>query len=398
MFLSVLLLIVSLFTPTIPVEPWFTAPDVTLGDQFGAFMALSGDTVVVGNPRDSDQEVESGSMYVFVRDGDTWVLQQKIFPPTPSFNQGFGRALAISGDTIVTSGADSSVVQNGSAVYVFVRSGGTWSLQQKLTLPDQRDFEGFGAAVGIDGDTIVVTAPGDGDEVSLPGSVSVFTRESSGVWTMQQRCRVHDAAPNVLFGGSVAIVGETFLVSDEFYPTNNGRFVGGVYVFERMNGVWIERQKLQVSNSKAGADYGRAVAFDGHTIAVGAPIEEHGSNTIGSVYVYARSGGQWSQQQKLFVKDSEAQDGIGHSVAVDGARIIIGNLREDEQRGAAYIFTRDNKSNWSQQAKLVAADATPEAIFGARIVMDGSQVLIGAPGKTIDQPSSGAVYYTTLAP
>lgn len=378
-------------------DSWFTSSDVSSGDNFGTSVALSGSTVVIGAPHDSDAFTSSGSAYVFVRDGEGWAQQQKLTSNTPSIDQNFGSSVAISGDTIVVGayGESSVDVQTGAA-YVFVRNEGTWSLQQKLTLSDPMGFDGFGQSVGISGDTIIVGAVGDSDDGSLPGSASVFVRDSAGVWSLQQKLRPHDAVPGDMFGFPVAISGNTALVSDSFFPANNGNFVGSVYVYERVGTVWSERQKLQI-NPKSGAEFGRAISIDGDTFVVGAIYDAHGSNTQGSAYVYVRTGATWSQQQKLFVRDSPAPERFGTSVAINAATIVVGNNFEDEHRGSAYVFVRDAKSNWKQQFKLTADDGLPEDYLGTSVATNGSVVLAGAVGKTVNGPSSGAVYYWSIS-
>jgi hypothetical protein len=130
---------------------------------------------------------------------------------------------------------------------------------------------------------------------------------------------------------------------------------------------------------------------------VGAYHEEHGSNTRGSVYVFVRDNSGWTQEQKLFIKeDLEETDFFGVSVAIHGSTIIAGNSGANGQRGAAYIFTADDKLNWSQPTKIVAGDGSLDDHLGTAVATNGSEVLVGATGKAINGPSCGAVYYTGI--
>lgn len=383
-------------TETTSMTPWFTSGDNAPGDAFGVRMSTSGDTVVIGDADDSHDAPWSGSAYVFVKDVGGWVQQQKLLPTTPANDQFFGASVSIDGETVVVGAPGEGDPSNPSAgaAYVFERSGPNWALQQKLLLPEPRFGDRFGSAVAISGDSIVVTAGGDGDDNFLPGSASVFTRDWDGVWSFQQKFRASDQVPDQMYGGSVAISGDTVLVGSEYVAPNHGAGIGAVYVYERAGTAWGERKKLTSSTWRGGYEFGRYLAVDGNIAVVGAPHEEHGSNTRGSAYVFVRDRGAWAQQQKLFVKEEPAEwDSFGVSVAIHGSTIIAGNSGADGQRGAAYVFTADDKLNWSRRTRLVAGDGLIEERFATSVDTNGSEVLVGAPGKAIAGPSCGAVYY-----
>src|SRR4029453_9616491 len=94
---------------------------------------------------------------VFVRSGTTWTEQQRLLAPDGAANDWFGSAVSVSGDTLVI-GAPRDDFEKGSA-YVFVRSGTTWTYQQKLMASDGATNEDFGLTVSVSGDTAVVGAP-----------------------------------------------------------------------------------------------------------------------------------------------------------------------------------------------------------------------------------------------
>ena len=404
MLISVVLSLVPAFQSpsapdTTPITSWFTSSDNVSGDAFGVRISMSGDTVVIGDNDDSHDAPWSGSAYVFVRDGAGWVQQQKLLPTTPASNQVFGTSVSIDGDTIVVGAPGEVAPITGAlgAAYVFVRDGSNWMLHQKLLLPDSRSGGGFGGAVAISGNSLVVTAGGDGDENFLPGSAAVFTRDQNGVWSFQQKVRPSDQIRDQMYGGSVAISGDTVLVGSEYIAPIHGAGIGVVYVYERVGTVWSETRKLTSSTWKGGYEFGRYLAIDGDIAVIGAYHEEHGSNTRGSVYVFVRDRGEWAQQQKLFVKEELGEwDAFGVSVAIHGSTIIAGNNGADFQRGAAYVFTADDKLNWSLQTKLVASDGLMDDIVGTSVATNGSEVLVGAARKFIDGPSCGAVYFSDI--
>ena len=124
---------------------------------------------------------------------------------------------------------------------MFVRSNGVWSEQQKLTASDGALLDSFGSNVSIDGDTAVIGAHGDDDNGSLSGSAYVYVR-SNGVWSEQQKLTASDGAGDDDFGNSVSIDGDTAVIG-ALHDDDNGSNSGSAYVYVRSNGVWSEQAK-----------------------------------------------------------------------------------------------------------------------------------------------------------
>jgi hypothetical protein len=188
-------------------------------------VAISGETVVVGGSGDF---LGLGSAYVFVRSGGVWSQQQKLRASDAGRESGFGRSVAISGETVVVGSPLASGFM-GEA-YVFARSGGVWSQQQKLRASDARTFDNFGESVAISGETVVVGSPfDDGATGGSQGSAYIFVR-SGGVWSQQQELFASDAAVGDTFGGSVAFSGETLVVGASNDSGAAGLRQGSAYV------------------------------------------------------------------------------------------------------------------------------------------------------------------------
>jgi len=175
-------------------EQKLTAADAAAGDQFGASVSVSGDTVIVGAIADDDTAGDSGSAYVYFRSGGVWNPQQKL---TAGADAGagdlFGWSVSVSGNTAVV-GADLDNVDfnNQGSAYVFVRAGGVWTQQQKLTASDAAASDFFGYFVSVAGDTAVVGAYANDDAGTDSRSAYVYVR-SGTVWTQQQAaCRNMD--------------------------------------------------------------------------------------------------------------------------------------------------------------------------------------------------------------
>jgi len=184
-------------------------------DWFGLSIAIDGDTAIVGAPLDKNQgEYSYGAAYIYVRNGAGWTLQQKLSGLT-RFAQ-FGTSVAISGDTVVVG---STYVQPHGAAYVYVRSGTVWSLQQELIPTSANNtFPSFGSRVAIDGDTILVSDSTDDDQGQDSGAVYLFNR-SGATWSQQQKLRASDGSRFYNFGNSIAIDGDQAVVGSAGQPT-----------------------------------------------------------------------------------------------------------------------------------------------------------------------------------
>src|SRR5262245_50641086 len=295
-----------------------TAEDRAAFDNFGRTVALSGDTAVVGAfSADIGANVSQGSVYVFTRSGGVWTLQQKLAASDGAYGDHFGSSVAISGDTVVVGARGNAIGANGGqgSAYVFTRSGGVWTPQQKLTANDGEPGDQFGASVAISGDTVVVGAEVDdigGNETQ--GSAYVFTR-SGGVWTEQWKLTANDGELGDQFGSSAAISGDTLVVGAYGDDIGANRNQGSAYVFVRDDTTWTLQQKLIAHHIDGDDFFGASVAVSGDTVVVGAPGDIVPANEYqGSAYVFARSGAVWTLQQQLLTSDVAANRVFGRSV------------------------------------------------------------------------------------
>ena len=320
------------------------ASDGAAFDEFGVSVAVDGDTAVVGAWSDDDDGNGSGSAYVFTRSAGVWTEQQELTASDVAAFDEFGHSVAVDGNTamIGAQGDDDNGSQAG-AVYVFTRSAGVWTEQQKLTASDAADFDDFSSSIAIDGDTAVIGARfGDLSNLFVEsdfGATYVFT-SNAGVWTEQQKLIASDGAKEDQFGGSVAVDGDTAVIGAHL-DGDNGIESGSAYVFTRDTGVWTEQQKLTASDGAAGHEFGISVAVGGDTAVIGAWLDDDNGDESGSVYAFTRSAGVWSEQPKLIASDAAAFDHFGQAVAMAGNTSVIGATRDDDNgsaSGSGYVF------------------------------------------------------------
>ena len=305
-----------------------TAVDGASDDRFGSAISLSGDTVMVGSPlKHNGNFFQQGAVYVFVRNGATWSQQQKLLSSDGSFGDKFGSSLMVEGDTFVTSSPGKA--SNAGAAYVFARSAGAWSEQQKLTPADSANS--FGVAVAVQNDTALLGAS---------GAAYAFTRSGSS-WTQQQKLTAADGGNG--FGLAVALSTNTVVIGAPEATIGASASQGAAYVFERSGTVWSQQQKLTAADGAANDRFGGAVAVNGETTIVGASNHRIGTNASqGASYVFARSGTIWNEQQQLTPLDGSKVASFGATVSFDGNRLSVGapfySLTFSGQQGAVYVF------------------------------------------------------------
>ncbi|MGA3194212.1 MAG: hypothetical protein ABSD39_04345 [Terriglobales bacterium] len=148
---------------------------------------------------------------------------------------------------------------------------------------------------------------------------------------------------------------------------------------------WVQQQEIADPGATAGDLFGSSVSVNGTTAVVGAPA---GNGSLGAAYVFTLSGGTWTLQQELTAGDGASGDEFGASVAVNGSTIIVGAPGKSANTGAAYVFI-SVLGTWSQQAELTASDGGEEAFFGFSVAVNGTTAVVGAYGWNA---ADGAVY------
>ena len=371
-----------------------TASDGATEDFFGNAV-VEGDTAVVGASGCGDFGCKRGAVYVFTRSGATWTQQQKLLAGDGVTGDGFGFVVAISGNTLVAS-APGNNLERG-AVYVFTRNGAIWTQQAKLTASNGTAFDTFGESVAISGDTVAVGATKVGN--SLPGEAYFFTRAGT-VWSQQQRFTPAITMSNDLFGIAVAVSGDTIAIGSPL-ENNAAALLGVIYVLARNGNTWTQQQKL-VSTTLSDLALGVSVDLEGNSLISGAlGGAEGGLQERGAALVFARNGAVWTMQARLIASDGEAFDHLGTSVAISGDTALVGapdkNNGGNIGQGAAYNYTRTG-ATWNAPQKLLAADGRGNDVFGRFVKVSGTTAIISSIGSDIGNNLEQGAAYVYVGP
>ena len=326
-----------------------TASNAEAGDSFGFAVTLSGDTLAVSalnessratgvNMNQSDNTAQaSGAVYIFTRSqivgGTLWMQQAYIKASNTDAGDQFGKSIALFGDTLavgatgeassakgINNAQDDNLAPASGAVYVFQRSGVTWSQRAYIKASNAAGLAQFGSAIALLSDTMIVSAATEwGAATGIDGNQNDLSKIAAGA----------------------------------------------VYVFERNNDVWAQKSYIKASNADMGDQFGASVALSDEVLAVAARLEDsdavgvNGDQTnnnaadSGAVYVFRKEGGTWAQRAYIKASNTETNDWFGVPVALSGDTLVVAAPQEDggemgisgnqadnraEDSGAIYVF------------------------------------------------------------
>lgn len=383
---------------------------------YGASVAYRDDVLIVGAPTGDGFQTESGVVYAYHYDdpADDWFADNRLAHPNSTAFAEFGASVGLDGDWMVAgSPGDRRDGLDAGAAYVYYR-GATWIIAARLDPGDVTAGDRFGESVTIDGDVIVVGAPGDDSAGDETGAVYVFER-IDGVWSAVQILTAGDARPRDHFGASLWLEGTHLFVGA---PGVDGLGVdeGATYAFHRSGSAWIAATERIVHNSPLADDRaGRGVAFVHDMLLVGAEGEDRAKQDAGAVLVYdyesrvevpsplapgaggevCRSDFEITFTERLMSPvDPAAQGQFASVLDVSGDTMAVGepyaettyiNARGMPQVyriGAVHILRRTALDDWTIEQTIFppAEDVVPAqwiGNFGGSLSLDGDLLVVG---------------------
>ena len=274
-----------------------TASNAAAGDFFGASVSISGDTAIVGSRGNDDAALAAGSAYVYqdTSAAGDWssITETELIASDAAAQDFFGISVSISGDTAIIGARfdDDAGMDSGSA-YIFIRNGASWSQVAKLTASDGAADDFFGSSVSVTGDTVIVGAFLDDDAGTDSGSAYVYQDTSAaGDWSSFAEIKLVAADAEIadLFGISVSISGDTVIVGADA-SDDSGLNAGSAYLFQdtSVGGNWssFTETKLVAADAATNDLFGGSVSISGNTVIVGAFRDNDGGTFSGSAYVF----------------------------------------------------------------------------------------------------------------
>ncbi|MBS0196469.1 MAG: hypothetical protein JSR77_06905 [Planctomycetes bacterium] len=355
----------------------FVANDPADFDLFGTSVGVSGDFAIVGaRGDDSPGAADAGAAYIFARSGLAWTQVTKLTASDRAAGDNFGQAVAIDGDyAAVGSPNDGYSGFNAlGSVYIFHRINGVWTQEFNILAPAsglRGNFNRFGNSVKLSGNTIAIAAQ---YEDSSRGAAYVFVRSGTS-WTLQQRFQPAGMPGSAFFGSEVGLDGDTLVVGAQGDNTGNGFATGSAYVFGRSGTVWSQQAKLVGTSTTSSDQFGRFVGVGGDRCVICSPLE----TASGVSYVYRKVGASWVQEQRLLpaVPASTSYYGMSLAISHDATRMIVGfDHAGPAIDGSVDVLTRSGNT-WTRLTTLRSSDASNAHNFAISAALDADTVIVG---------------------
>ncbi len=422
-------------------EAKLTQPDAPNAAFFGQSVAISGDTVLAATARDAANGSYSSAVFVFRFNGVDWINEARLVPSGGTSCASFGSSVGVSdGIALVGAAGDDDIAGNSGALYVFRFEGDTWVEVAKLKASNGEANDHLGSNVAMDGDsaisgmkfgysrkstarmfhglsdcnengTLDICDLADGDnedcnENGIPDECDIASGVSEDVdgngmpdecayyYTAQETAILFaaDGEASDSFGRSLDVSGDKLLVGAPA-DSENGVKSGSAYVFHRDPDVpagWIEEEKLSASDGSADDYFGGSVAIAGDIALVGALRDSDNGDESGSAYIFRFDGSSWTEEAKLSPPYGISEAWFGASTALltgPPLRALVGA----PGAGSVHVFRQDGVK-WAMEAQLTASDEAAGSWFGISMAASGENVLIGARRGVSNGHHSGVAY------
>ena len=269
----------------------FTSNEALPVDGFGVSLARSGDLLAVGAFGREDLGIASGAAYIFRRDvSGNWIQEAKLLPDDGEASDNFGSAIAIQGDIcIIGAPATFDQTQSGlGTVYVFQQTTpGDWIQQAKLTDLNGDPTDQFGDSISFDGDYLAIGAWKDVEnQTTGSGSVSIFHQVAPDNWILEEKLTPVAPAIDERFGKDIHLQGE-WLIVGATGSEMSGAKAGAVSMFKRQSpGIWSHVSTMTISNSTIFDSLGQDVDISGTQVIAGNIGDTQNGSGSGAVFVF----------------------------------------------------------------------------------------------------------------
>ncbi len=373
-------------TVTVTLQAHLKGPSITSDARVGVDAALSADgatLALLGR--------DGLGVHIYTRTGQTWTEEPPVAPADPALGYASALALSADGSTLAVGAEDAG----GGLVYVFSRSGTTWSETAQLrgSVSSISDFFGSVLALSHDGSILAVGAPGYGDaqQQTFKGAVFVFRRTGT-TWT--QAPFLEGARDTEYFGQALALdaSGDLLAVS-----TPCSAAPGAVNMFGRAGDAWQPQASITVTEGLL-CDFAESIALtpDGNTLVAGAsqPLPPMGTeHRPGEAWVFARTGSSWTERAALHASNPGPSARFGFHVAssADGTFVVVGAIGA----GSGYVL-HEHDGAWTEVAMLAPEPGDLPSLFGYRVLAseDARTLVVTAPGEG-DGYRGGAYVFST---
>jgi len=385
------------------------------GDFFGYAITATSKFTAASAPFDAEKGTRTGAVYIFKRNGLVFeTTSQIIYPESATREDHFGWSLAIDGDVLVIGAPKND--KNGEdagMAYIYRHSGANqWELVKELEAFNATAGQEFGTAVALDNGILIVGSKFDTENYYDQGDItnaggiaqgSVYLFDEANNWNFSQKLVPTDENGHLwdAFGQALGIEGNTIAVGASGTDNTTYKAPGSVYVFTKSGDIWEQQARIEASDGQTEDFFGSDLSLEESTIAIASPGSHNSlipnqSQPHGAAYVFEQSGNQWSEVSKLLPADVVPNDNFGSGgIGFHKDYLVVGAPFSEEvtkSNGSAYFFKRE--AGWPESHKIIAPDPLNEDVFGGSLAVTEDLIFVGAHRRCNETGCwAGALYF-----
>lgn len=319
----------------------------------------------------------AGTVYIYRRSGNTWTLESELRPDTVIENEMFGFSVAMDeqANRIVVGAPGLPGNTNfPGEVHVYLRTNNTYTRESTFVMDNSANGDRFGRSIATDYTCTRVV-------IGCKDAVCVYRREGL-LWYEE----IYDSQPSTGYGKVVAIdsSGTRAVVGAPLWNVTAGNQEGAALLFVRSNNTWSLEQLIASSTPATGERFGYNISIDsqGLSIAVGAPEAVVTGSKKGCTYLLTRSGTTWSHHTKLIASNGNTDDRYGDVVSLDptGTKLVISSMYSTvnsiAEAGRLYVYILDDDDTWIEVAKLTPTDVFTSDLFSYEALISHTRIIV----------------------
>ena len=352
------------------------------GASFGSALSMNGDMLAVGAPWEDEQ---TGAVYIYRHSESAgWMREARLASSDGQSGDAFGADVAVSGSSLLV-GAPGGGREGGyeaGAAYVFHHTSSQWEQVARLTDPHPSLGSRFGQAVALHGIFAMIGAPLDNDGDTDAGTAHVFSQSGATAWTYSQEIRADRAEEGDRFGSSISLDAEHAVVGAPGADDARGRNAGLAYVFQRSAGAaWHLQAVLTAGDARADRQFGTSVTVSRHLldtrIIIGAP-------GAGTVYLFSLVDEIWRETHFLRKTGSR----LGTAVALHNRTALAGAPAAAQ----VLVLADEHRTGLELVGHLAPPASLPGLCFGCAVGASERYFAVGAPAADRASGAPGTVY------
>lgn len=325
-----------------------------------------------------------GAAYLYQKSSYQWSQVRKISPSDSINTMGFGSAVFLKNDYLIIS-ANHDYCNSSGTASIYKNDGLSWNEIAFLEASGSPICDHYGCSVGIneDGNHAAVGAFNDDESGEGSGAVYVY-QQTANDWTLQDKIMAFDGEPGDGFGFSTFITNDFLFVGTPL-DSEDDEYSGAVYIYQNTGAGWEYLTKLTASQGTDYSRFGYSVSVDNDLLIVGTLSYDQGR-----AFIYRNVNSNWIEEVVLTANDSFIYDMLGRSVSVSGDHVLIGacDVPDVGMSASAYFFKREG-AEWNQVSKFTLDDW---GAFGYSVSISGENAIVGASLDWGANNSTGAAY------